>query len=146
MARIESTEKTIRRLIAKLRGPEGVAACYESGPGGFALWQLLTSVGVACDVVAPSLVPVLAGDRVKTRRDAQALVTLLRAGLLRFAAPPTPETEAAQGSVRCRDDIRCARTAAPHRFAKQLCVTGTCSGRATRRGRSSIRRGSAVSV
>jgi transposase len=53
--------------------------------GGFALSRLLTGMGVACDVVAPSLVPVRAGDRVKTdRRDAKKLVSLYRAGLLRL--------------------------------------------------------------
>jgi transposase len=74
--RIETTERAIRRFIAKLGGPEGLAVCYEAGPGGFALWRLLTSMGIACDVVAPSLVPVRAGDRVKTdRRDAKKLVS-----------------------------------------------------------------------
>jgi transposase len=119
--RVETTEKAIRRLIAKLGGREGLAVCYEAGPGGFALWRLLVSMGVACDVVAPSLVPVRAGDRVKTdRRDAQKLVTLFRAGLLRFVAPPTPETEGLRDLLRCRDDVRCARTAARHRVTKQL--------------------------
>ena len=98
-----------------------MAVCYEAGPGGFALWRLLTSIGVACDVIAPSLIPVRAGDRVKTdRRDAQKLVTLYRGGLLRFVAPPTSETEGLRDLLRCRDDIRCARTAARHRVAKQL--------------------------
>ncbi len=98
-----------------------LAVCYEAGPGGFALWRLLTSTGVACDVIAPSLVPVRAGDRVKTdRRDAKKLVMLFRAGLLRFVAPPTPETEGLRDLLRCRDDLRCARTAARHRVSKQL--------------------------
>jgi Wax ester synthase/diacylglycerol acyltransferase catalytic domain len=39
--------------------------------GGFALWRLLRSMGVACDAVAPSLIPVRAGDRVKTDRGCQ---------------------------------------------------------------------------
>ena len=121
VTRIETTEKAIRRFIKSLGGPEGLAVCYEAGPGGFALWRLLTGMGVACDVVAPSLVPVRAGDRVKTdRRDAKKLVGLYRAGLLRFVAPPTPETEGLRDLLRCRDDIRCARTAARHRVAKQL--------------------------
>ena len=121
LARIETTEKAIRRFISKLGGPKGLAICYEAGPGGFALWRLLTSMGVACDVVAPSLVPVRAGDRVKTdRRDAKKLVTLYRAGLLRFVQPPTPETEGLRDLLRCRDDLRCARTAARHRVSKQL--------------------------
>jgi transposase len=121
VSRIETTEKAIRRFIKTLGGPEGLAVSYEAGPGGFALWRLLTSMGVACDVIAPSLVPVRAGDRVKTdRRDAKKLVGLFRGGLLRFVQPPTPETEGLRDLLRCRDDIRCARTAARHRVAKQL--------------------------
>ena len=121
VVRIETTEKAIRRFITKLGGPEGLAVAYEAGPGGFALWRLLSSLGVACDVIAPSLVPVRAGDRVKTdRRDAKKLVSLFRGGLLRFCQPPTPETEGLRDLLRCRDDIRCARTAARHRVVKQL--------------------------
>jgi transposase len=121
LSRIETTERAIRRFIDRLGGPEGLAVCYEAGPGGFALWRLLTSIGVACDVVAPSLVPVRAGDRVKTdRRDAKKLVSLHRAGLLRFVMPPTAELEGLRDLLRCRDDIRCARTAARHRVLKQL--------------------------
>lgn len=121
VTKIETTEKAIRRLIARLGGPGGLAVCYEAGPGGFALWRLLTGTGVACDIVAPSLVPVRAGDRVKTdRRDAKKLVALHRGGLLRYVQPPTAETEGLRDLVRCRDDLRCARTAARHRVAKQL--------------------------
>ena len=119
--RIETTEKAVRRFIARLGGPDGLAVSYEAGPGGFALWRQLTTIGVACDVIAPSLVPVRTGDRVKTdRRDAKKLVTLFRAGLLRFVQPPTPETEGLRDLLRCRNDLRCARTAARHRVAKQL--------------------------
>jgi len=119
--RIETTEKAIRRFVERLGGPDGLAVAYEAGPGGFALWRLLTRIGVACDVVAPSLVPVRAGDRVKTdRRDAKKLVGLHRAGLLRLVEPPTIETEGLRDVLRCRDDIRCARTAARHRVLKQL--------------------------
>src|SRR5450755_1389463 len=121
VCRIETTEKAIRRFIENLGGPAGLSVCYEAGPGGFALWRLLTGMGVACDLVAPSLIPVRAGDRVKTdRRDAKKLVSLYRAGLLRFVQPPTPETEGLRDLLRCRDDIRCARTAARHRVGKQL--------------------------
>jgi hypothetical protein len=68
VCRIETTEKAIRRFIDKQGGPAGLSVCYEAGPGGFALWRLLTKIGVAYDVVAPSLIPVRAGDRVKTDR------------------------------------------------------------------------------
>jgi transposase len=119
--RIETTEKAVRRFIDRLGGPEGLAVCYEAGPGGFDLYRLLSSIGAACDVVAPSLIPVRAGERVKTdRRDAKKLVSLYRAGLLRFVHPPTPETEGLRDLLRCRDDLRRARVAARNRVLKQL--------------------------
>ncbi|MFL5865419.1 MAG: transposase [Solirubrobacteraceae bacterium] len=71
--------------------------------------------------IAPSLIPVRAGDRVKTdRRDAKKLVRLYRGGQLSFVAPPSPETEGLRDLMRCRDDLRCARTAARNRVSKQL--------------------------
>lgn len=119
--RIETTEKAVRRFIDRLGGPEGLAVCYEAGPGGFDLYRLLTSMGVACDVVAPSLIPVRAGDRVKTdRRDAKKLVRLYRAGALSYVHPPTPETEGLRDLLRCREDLRRARIAARNRVVKQL--------------------------
>jgi transposase len=118
---IETTRAAIRRFIDRLGGAEGLAVCYEAGPGGFDLLRVLSELGVACDVVAPSLIPVRAGDRIKTdRRDAKKLVRLYRGGQLSFVQPPTPETEGLRDLMRCRDDLRCARTAARHRVSKQL--------------------------
>jgi transposase len=86
--RIETTRAAIRRFIDRLGGPEGLAVCYEAGPGGFDLLRVLSELGVACDVIAPSLIPVRAGDRVKTdRRDAKKLVRLYRAGQLSYVQP-----------------------------------------------------------
>jgi transposase len=117
---IETTPAAIRRFVQRLGGPAGLAVCYEAGPGGDDPLRLLSGLGVACDVVAPSLVPVRAGDRVKTdRRDAKKLVRLSRAGELRFVAPPSPEHEGLRDLVRCRDDVRRARTAARHQVAEQ---------------------------
>jgi transposase len=119
--RIETTERAIRRFVGRLGGPDGLAVAYEAGPGGFELLRLLASIGVACDVIAPALVPVRVGDRVKTdRRDAKKLVRLFRAGELVFVEPPDRQTEGLRDLMRCRDDLRCARTAARHRVAKQL--------------------------
>jgi transposase len=118
---VETTRGAIRRLVDRLGGPEGLAVCYEAGPGGFALLRVLRELGVACDVIAPSLIPVRAGDRVKTdRRDARKLVRLYRAGELSFVEPPSSETEGLRDLMRCRDDLRCARMAARHRVLKQL--------------------------
>jgi transposase len=118
---LENTERAIRRFIGKLGGLESLAVSYEAGPGGYELYRLLTSMGVACDVIAPSLVPVRAGDRVKTdRRDAKKLVRLYRAGELSFVQPPSPAQEGLRDLVRVRDDLRCARTATRHRVVKAL--------------------------
>jgi transposase len=121
VTRVENTERAVRRLLDRLGGPDGLAVAYEAGPCGYDLFRLLARMGVACDVIAPSLVPVRAGDRVKTdRRDAKKLVRLYRAGELSFVEPPSPEQEGLRDLVRCRDDLRRARTAARHRVAKQL--------------------------
>ena len=57
--------------------------CYEAGPTGYVLQRQLAAAGLDCRVVAPSLIPVKPGARIKTdRRDARKLAELLRAGLL----------------------------------------------------------------
>ena len=64
----------IRKLVAKLGPAKQLKACYEAGPTGYVLYWQLAQLGVACQVIAPSLVPAKAGDRVKTdRRDAEKL-------------------------------------------------------------------------
>ena len=55
--RILNDEESIRRLIGRFPDRRRLRACYEAGPGGYDLYRLLTSMGVACDVVAPSLIP-----------------------------------------------------------------------------------------
>jgi transposase len=118
---LENSERAVRRLLRRLGDSEALAVCYEAGPCGYDLYRLLTSMGIACDIIAPSLTPVRPGDRVKTdRRDAAKLARLYRAGELSFVCPPTPQQEGLRDLVRCRDDLRCARTAARHRVGKQL--------------------------
>ena len=69
--RIFNDEESIRRLIGRFADRRMLSACYEAGPGGYELYRLLTSMGVACEVVAPSLIPKGSSDRVKTdKRDA----------------------------------------------------------------------------
>ena len=68
---------------AAARRRQDLQACYEAGPTGYALYWQLTEIGVECEVVAPTLVPEKAGDRVKTdRRDAIKLARCFRAGEL----------------------------------------------------------------
>lgn len=55
--RIPGDEESVRRLIGRFPDRRVLSACYEAGPGGYELHRLLTWMGVACDVVAPSLIP-----------------------------------------------------------------------------------------
>src|SRR6266481_6873893 len=104
--RIPNDERAIRRFIDRLGEPEGLAVAYEAGPGGYELHRLLSSMGVACDVVAPSLIPRGASDKVKTdRRDAVRLTLMHRAGLLTAIRVPSPAEEAVRDLVRARGDL-----------------------------------------
>jgi transposase len=94
----------VRKLTGKL-GADGrcLQFCYEAGPCGYGLHRQLTELGHDCVVVAPSLVPVKAGDRVKTdRRDAVMLAKLHRAGELTAVWVPDAAHEAMRDLVRAR--------------------------------------------
>ncbi len=77
---IPNTPEAIRRLLAR-HDPHLTHACYEAGPTGYDTHRLVTSLGFACDVIAPSMIPRRSGARVKTDRiDARNLARLHRAG------------------------------------------------------------------
>jgi transposase len=95
-------DKVIRKLESK--GATLVFA-YEAGPCGYWLYRYLTRRGLNCLVVAPSLVPRKAGDRVKTdRRDAVTLARLLRSGDLSSIYVPRVDDEAIRDLSRARED------------------------------------------
>jgi len=97
----------------------GVSCCYEAGPTGFGLYRYLVERGIDCRVVAPGLVPVRPGDRIKTdRRDARKLAVLLAGGLLESIWVPSREVEAARDLVRAREDARLDRMRDRHRLSK----------------------------
>jgi transposase len=104
--RIANTPAALDRLIRKLGG-EGVGLrfCYEAGPCGYGIQRHLSAHGHDCVVVAPSLIPKRAGDRVKTdRRDAASLARLHRAGELTAVWVPDAGHEAVRDLVRARLD------------------------------------------
>src|SRR4029450_9177755 len=71
-------DQLIRRLQSK---SSHLVFVYAAGPCGYWLYRYLTKKGHVCWVVAPSLIPKKAGDRVKTdRRDAVRLAALMRSG------------------------------------------------------------------
>src|SRR5438094_9656352 len=92
-------------------------ACYEAGPCGFGIARRLGQGGVECAVVAPSLTPTRAGDRLKTdKRDARKLARLLRAGELTAIYIPEPTDEAVRDLCRARSDAVDDRCRSRHRL------------------------------
>jgi transposase len=95
--------------------------CYEAGPTGYVLYWQLSELGVKCEVVAPTLVPVKAGDRVKTdRRDAEKLARCYRAGDLTAVWVPDAAHEALRDLVRARLAAKRDQLRARHRLSKFL--------------------------
>lgn len=111
-------------LIKRLErlGPvESLRCCYEAGPTGFGLSRRLNKVGIACEVIAPSLIPVQPGARVKTdRRDARNLAHYLRSGNLTPIHVLDPITEAIRDLERARDDAKRAERSARQHLSKFL--------------------------
>jgi transposase len=104
--RITNDEPSVRRLLAVFDNPARLRTCYEAGPTGYELARLLHARGVACDVVAPSLIPRAPGDRVKTdRRDCRRLARLHRAGELTPIRVPSAAEEAVRDLCRARADL-----------------------------------------
>jgi transposase len=101
---IGGTLAAVDKLLKKLAADNIELRCvYEAGPCGFVLCRHLRHQGIHCDVVAPSLIPKKASDRVKTdRRDADQLARLSRAGELTAIHVPDQEDEAIRDLVRAR--------------------------------------------
>src|SRR6202521_3833178 len=122
---IANREDSIRKFIRKLGPPEHLRACYEAGPTGFVLYWQLTQLGVACAVVAPTLVPKKAGDRVKTdRRDALKLARSHRSDDLTAVWVPDADSEALRDLVRAREAAKQDQLRARHRLTKFLLRSG----------------------
>ena len=118
---VPNKPECVQRLVKKL-GPVGdLRVCYEAGPTGCVLYWQLTKMGVHCDVVAPTLIPVKAGDRVKTdRRDAIKLARSYRSGDLTPVWVPDPAHEALRDLVRAREAAKKDQLRARHRLQKFL--------------------------
>jgi transposase len=123
--RIASDEPSVRRLLdrvaAKAGGRQQVRCCYEAGPGGYDLYRLVDSMGIACEVVAPSLIPKGSGERVKTdKRDACRNARLHRAGELTPVRVPSRAEEAVRDLVRARAAVLDDRKRAQQRLTAVL--------------------------
>lgn len=118
---IPNRPDSVRKLARKLGNVDSLRVCYEAGPCGYELYWQLAELGIACEVVAPTLVPVKAGDRVKTdRRDALKLARCYRAGELTAVWVPDRAHEALRDLVRAREAAKRDQLRARHRLSKFL--------------------------
>ncbi|HVR07348.1 MAG TPA: IS110 family transposase [Thermoanaerobaculia bacterium] len=125
LATIPNDTATLLKRLRRLGPLETLRCCYEAGPTGFGLCRDLKSAGVDCIVVAPSLVPVQSGDRIKTdRRDAVRLARFLRSGDLTPIYVPSQATEAMRDLERSRDDAKKAERVARQQLGKFLLRQG----------------------
>ncbi|MCF6229959.1 MAG: IS110 family transposase [Gammaproteobacteria bacterium] len=105
---IANTPAAVRKLVKNLC-PDGemLSFCYEAGPCGYEVYRQISQLGHHCSVVAPSLIPLKPGERVKTdRRDSEKLSRLDRAGELTPVWVPDQEQEAMRDLTRAREDMK----------------------------------------
>src|SRR5207245_2930880 len=122
---IPNRPESIQKLVKKLGPAAQLRVCYEAGPTGYVVYWQLTALGVSCEVVAPTLVPTKAGDRVKTdRRDALKLARSYRAGDLTPVWVPDAAHEALRDLVRAREAAKKDQLRARHRLGKFLLRQG----------------------
>jgi transposase len=128
LGEIANSVEAIVKLVRQLRkGNAGLSFCYEAGPCGYGIHRQLTELGWDCQVVAPSLIPKKAGDRVKTdRRDSMMLARLHRAGELTAVWVPNDEQEALRDLTRAREDMKNLQLKAKQRLSAFLLRYGKC--------------------
>lgn len=118
---IPNRVESVRKLMKRIGSVETLRVCYEAGPTGYVLYWQLVGLGIACEVIAPSLIPTIAGDRVKTdRRDAIKLARCYRAGDLTAVWVPDAAHEALRDLVRAREAAKSDQLRARNRLSKFL--------------------------
>ncbi len=125
----------IEKLVRQLRKDDATLSfCYEAGPCGYGIHRQLTALGWDCQVVAPSLIPKKAGDRVKTdRRDGLMLARSHRAGELTAVWVPDDAQEALRDLTRAREDLKHLQRQAKQRLLAFLLRHGQRYGGQSRR-------------
>ncbi len=102
--RMPYSSEHLLHYVRKHFPDQRVAFVYEAGPTGFGLHDDLVANNYACLVVAPSMVPVAPGQRVKTNRlDGRKLSTGLRGGELRSIHVPSVSYRELRHLVQLRD-------------------------------------------
>jgi transposase len=120
---INNTSHDIRRFVRGIqkKAPGPIRICYEAGPCGFDLKRQLETKRIRCDVVAPSLIPIRPGERIKTdKKDAKKLAEYSMKEMLTFVHPPSEQEEGIRDLCRCREAAKDAQKRAQQQLMKFL--------------------------
>ena len=123
--RVANDPTVLRKYFARLAETGTLRACYEASGAGYVLQRDLAAWGHACDVIAPSLIPVKPGHHRKhDRYDAKQLAHLYRSGELTAIRIPTEAEERVRDLVRCRGTFQRELLRARHYVLKFLTRRG----------------------
>ena len=93
----------MKKLKPLLKKGKKLKICYEASYIGFSLYRDLLKRGIECEVIAPSLIPVKPGDKVKTdKKDASKLAIYHSKGELTKVEVPDEQDEAVRSLTRSR--------------------------------------------
>jgi len=118
---INNTIKDVKKMVKKIlkQAPGKVVFYYEAGCLGFELKRKIEAAGAQCKVIAPTLIPVKPGQRIKTnRRDARNILDYAQAGQLTEVHPPNPQQEAVRDLTRLREAAQRSLMRIRHQISK----------------------------
>ncbi len=93
----------LSKKLNKFKDKTTLRICYEATYIGYSLQRALTTMGFACEIIAPSLIPTLPGKKVKTDKlDSLRLARYYAQGLLTTITIPDQEQEADRNVLRSR--------------------------------------------
>jgi transposase len=123
--KLPNEPRKLRRYLERLGAPDQMRACYEASGMGYVLHRCLTEWGIACEVIAPSLIPTRPGvQRKHDKYDAAQLARLYRADQLTIVRVPTEDEERRRDLVRCRTTLQREVIRSRHYITKFLARRG----------------------
>jgi len=125
--RIPGQYHALQKILDRFRRSK-IKVAYEAGPCGFGLHDQLKEDGVEGIVVAPSLIPIESGNRVKTdKRDSRKLAKLLEGNLLKEVYVLTEEERMDRELLRTRHQLVGHRSDVARQIKSKLLFHGISS-------------------
>jgi transposase len=123
--RIIGCWEQLKKVLDKFEGADSIETAYEAGCHGFWIYDRIMEYGAKCIVTPPSLLPVEAGNHVKTdRRDSRKLAALLSNGMLKQVWVPTPQERHFRQVLRRRRQLVRERVRVQNQILSELLQFG----------------------